>query len=117
MASIIVKSYEHFNKSLPNWDTPKGKYIKNKEHYESELRKSGMVHVDNAGQTSKPKLKDYKLSDKARSIISSASNSKDKHGNVRLSDRTIDALKEIGAIGNKIPSYMGKPDGKGGFYK
>ena len=117
MASIIVKSYEHFNKSLPNWDTPKGKYIKNKEHYESELRKSGMVHVDNAGQTSKPKLKDYKLSDKARSIISSASNSKDKHGNVRLSDRTIDALKEIGALGKKIPSYMNIPEGKGGFYK
>ena len=62
------------------------------------------------------KLKDYKLSDKARAIISSVSNSKDKNGNVRLSDRAIDAMKDIGAIGKKIPSYMGKPDGKGGFY-
>lgn len=117
MPSIIIKSYEHFNRSLPNWDSPKGKYIKNREHYESEMRKSGMVHVDKAGQTSSPRLKDYKLSDKARAIISAASNSKDRHGNVRLGDRTIDALKEIGAIGKKIPSYMNVPSGKGGFYK
>lgn len=115
MTTIIVKNWEHVNRSLPNWDTSKGKYIKNKEHYESELRKSGMVHVDKLGQTS-PKLKEYKLSDKARSIISAASNSKDKNGNVHLGGRAIDALKEIGAIGKKIPSYMKVPSGNGGFY-
>ena len=96
MANIIVKNYEHFNRSLPNWDTPKGKYIKSKSHYESEMKKAGMVRSDSFGQVSQPKLKDYNLSDKARAILGSVR--ADKNGKVQLSGRQIQAMKEIGAI-------------------
>lgn len=119
MTHIIVKNYEHFNRSLPNWDTPKGKYIKSKSHYENELAKSGMRLEEKFGQVSKPKLKDYELSKKARDIIQSAKNSKGRDGKVRLGGRTIDAMKEIGAIAKKIPEYMKLPShySSGGFSK
>ena len=101
MPEIIVKKYEHFNTALPNWDTPKGKYIKSKNHYDSELKKSGMVRSDRFGQVHEPARKDYILSKDARKIIEAAKNSKDKNGNVRLSGRAIEAMKAIGAIKKK----------------
>ena len=118
MGDIIVKNYEHINKALPNWDTPQGKYIKNKDHYDRCMKEAGMVSEDKAS-SSGPKLKEYEISNKARDIINSAKASKDKNGNIKLSDRTIDAMKSIGALGVKIPDYMNIPkDAKrGGFYK
>jgi len=116
MPNIIVKNYEHINQSLPNWDTPKGKYIKNKDHYDREMKKAGMVTLD---KISTRKEKEYVLSDKARGIINSASMIKDKKGNIKLSDRQIDAMKETGAIGKKIPEYIKMPPMNrkgGGFY-
>lgn len=98
MANIIVKNYEHFNRSLPNWDSTQGKYIKSKAHYEQELKKAGMKQADSFGKTSEPSRKEYELSQKAREIIREASYSKDKDGKVRLSGRAIEAMKEIGAI-------------------
>lgn len=120
MPNIIIKNYEHYNRSLPNWDTPKGKYIRDEKHYKSELKKHGMVSFENV-KTSSPKLKDYALSNKAKEIIQQAKNSKDKNGKVRLEGRILDAMKEIGAINKKIPEYMGDPHkdlgkSKGGFY-
>ena len=117
MPNIIIKNYEHFNRSLPNWDSSKGKYIKNKDHYDSEMKKAGMVQVDQAGQVGKPTLKDYKLSDKARAILQTVKQSADSKGRVKLSDRTIQAMKEIGAIKTKShPMENNLPGGKGGFY-
>ncbi len=116
MTHIIVKNYEHFNRSLPNWDSPKGKYIRSKAQYQNELAKSGMKVVEKFGQTSEPKRKEYVISQKTREIIKEVRQTKDKKGNVRLSDRQIDAMRQMGAIGKKIPTYMGKPSGKGGFY-
>ena len=116
MPNIIIKNYEHFNKALPNWDSPKGKYIRSKAHYQEELAKSGMKQVEEVGQVSSPKRKEYTLSPKAREIINSSSRIKDKNGNVKLSDRQIDAMRSMGAIGKKIPDYMKVPQGKGGFY-
>lgn len=115
---IIVKKYEHFNRSFGNWDTPNGKYIKSKAHYEEELKKSGMERCDEFGEIGNPNRKDYELSKKGREIIESAKSCKDRKGNVKLSDRTIDAMKSMGAIGKKIPSYMKLPSHyKGGFEK
>jgi hypothetical protein len=114
---IIVKNYEHFNRSFGNWDTPKGKYIKSKAHYLDELAKSGMKQYDEFGQVEEPKRKEYELSKKGREIIQAAKNSKDKNGKVKLSDKTIDAMKEMGAINKKVPSYMKLPSHykNGGF--
>ena len=120
MPNIIVKSYEHVNRALPNWDTPNGRYIKNKDEYDRAVKESGMISFEESRRRNEnKKLKDYNLSSKGIEIIKAAKNSKDKNGNVRLTDRTIDAMKDIGAIGKKIPSYMNVPKGvdKGGFYK
>lgn len=112
---IIVKNYEHYNKAFPVWDTPKGKYIKSRDHYEQTLKEQNMVPEE------KRKLrncdpKPYIPSKKALEIMASARNSKEKNGKVRLSDRTIDALQGIGAINKKIPEYMNVPDQpKAGF--
>jgi len=51
MPNIIVKQYEHFNRSLPNWDSPKGKYISSRAHYEKELAKNGYETYDGKGKT------------------------------------------------------------------
>ena len=115
---IIVKKYDHFNTALPNWDTPKGVYVRSKDHYDRLVKQAGMVPCQEGEVT--PNRKDYSLSREAKSIIDAAKNSKDKLGNVQLSDRTIDAMKKIGAIGKKIPSYMKLPkkyESIGGFSK
>ena len=46
MPAIIVKNYEHFNRSLPNWDTPKGKYIKTKDQYDRAMKEAGMISYE-----------------------------------------------------------------------
>jgi hypothetical protein len=108
MVGIIVKSYAHVNKALPNWDTPHGKVIRSKDHYDYEMKKAGMVSYEQAQQMATgPKLKDYKLSKDAQAIIESARASADSKGNVKLSDKTVAAMIKKGAIGKKIPSYMG----------
>lgn len=53
----IIKNYEHFNRSLPNWDSPKGKYISSRAHYEKEMKKSGYEAYDGKGRTEQKKWK------------------------------------------------------------
>ena len=119
MPNIIIKNYEHFNKSLPNWNTPQGVHVKSKSHYDKLCKEAGMVSDEKAKeQNSGFGRKEYSLSNKAKAIISAARASKDKKGNVKLSDKTIDAMRSIGAIGKSIPDYIKPPkNGKGGFYK
>lgn len=109
MTAIIVKNYTHFNRSLPNWDTPKGVYVKSKDHYDRLCKEAGMISYDKSKEINKKKSKEYVLSDKAHSIMESARATKDSKGRVKLGDRTIDAMVKIGAIGKKIPSYMELP--------
>lgn len=124
MVNIIVKqSYNHINSSLPGWDTPKGRYVKNKDHYDRLCKESGMVSFEQAQEIAdkarSTKIKDYKPSKEALEIIKAAKNSSDKNGNVKLSDRTIEAMIKKKAIGQKIPDYMKLPElnkEKGGFY-
>lgn len=119
MVGIVVKNYQHFNKSLPNWNTPQGVLVKSKDHYDRLCKEAGMVSYEKAKEmASGPKTKDYLLSKKAQSIIESARNSKDRNGRVKLSDKTVKAMAEIGAINKRVPSYMELPKAyqlKGGF--
>lgn len=92
MPEIIVKNYSHINSALPNWDTPRGKLIKSKDHYDRCVKEAGMTSYENIKS---PQRKEYQISDKAREIIRTAKNSVDKKGNVRLSDRTIDAMRSL----------------------
>lgn len=118
---IIVKSYAHINKSFSGWDTPQGKIIKNRDHYERTMREQGMVSFEEAqeiaDEAAKSKIKNYEISKESLDIIQSAKQSADKKGNVKLGDRAIDALVNKKAIGKVIPSYMKLPAAynKGGF--
>lgn len=110
MPNIIIKNYEHVNRSFAHWDTVGGVHVKNKDHYDRLMKEQDMVSYETMQQQAEgKKLKEYNLSAKARAIIEAAKASKDKKGRVKLSDRTIDAMKETGAIGKEIPSYMQLP--------
>lgn len=121
---IVVKNYAHVNRSLPNWDTPQGRIVKSKEHYERLCKENNMVPFEQAEEIAakarKANIKDYKVSKDSMDLIKSVKFTADKNGNVKLGDRAIDALIAKKAIGKKIPSYMKLPsvyNGKGGFNK
>lgn len=109
---IIVKKYEHYNRAL-------GTHVKSKDHYDRLMKQGNYVsYEENQGKVKDNGNKPYVLSQKGWDIINAAKRRKDKNGKVKLSDQTIDAMKEIGAIGKKVPSYMQLPSaysGKGGF--
>lgn len=118
MQIIVKQSYAHVNKSFPDWDSPQGRIVKNKDHYERLMKENGMISYEKAKEiASGPKRKDYILSKKAKSIIESAKNSKTSKGKVSLSSKTVDAMIKMGAIGKKIPDYMKLPSAytTGGF--
>lgn len=116
MTAIIIKNYSHINSSFPNWDTPTGKLVKNKDHYDRLMKENNFVSSEksrNSGHAPKP----FTVSKKALAIIEAARNTKDKKGNVKLNEKMIEGMKEIGAI-KKIPTYMRLPaayNKKGGF--
>ena len=117
---IIVKNYAHINKSFKGWDTPQGKIIRSKEHYERTMAEQGMVSFEQAEEIAEKarqtRIKPYKVSEKSLAIINAAKQSADRKGNVKLSDRTIDALIQKKAIGKKVPSHMNLPSHyQGGF--
>lgn len=112
MPAIIIKNYEHVNKSFANWDTPQGKYVKNKDHYDRLMKEQGMVSYDTMQQRATGnKMKGYTPSAKALAIIEAARCAKDSKGNVKLSAKTVQAMTEMGAI-KKIPAYMQVATGK-----
>lgn len=120
MPAIIIKNYEHLNKAFPVWDTPQGVHVKSKDHYDRLMKTHNMVSSEESEQQSKKyKPKDYVLSKKAWEIIKVAKNYADKKGKIgNLPTRTIEAMKEIGAINKNIPSYMQLPtayQNKGSF--
>ena len=110
MVYIITKKYEHYNRAL-------GKHIKSKSHYESEMRRAGMVSSDKGEQMAKDyKDKHTKLYDKpgneAMKLITELDKGRKKGKNVKLSTRQINTMKKIGV--NFDPTF--KPSGtKGGF--
>lgn len=118
---IIVKKYEHFNRSLPNWNTPKGVYIKSKDDYDRKLKEAGMVSYEKMQQTvesNRAKLdKPYTASPRALGIVREAIKNADKQGRTKLSGRAADALIEMKAKLAATPQRLkeAKPL-KGGMY-
>ena len=120
MPAIIIRNYEHINKSFGNWDKPNGKYIKNKDHYDRTMKEQGMVSYETMQQraeSNRKKERSYVPSDKALGIVRHAIERADKKGNVKLDGRAIEALKEMKAKSAKLPNYLKNSNGKqGGFY-
>lgn len=124
MEIIVKSSYAHINRSLPNWDSPQGRIVKNRDHYDRLCKENGMVSYEKAEEMAdiarKSKIKPYEISKDALAIIKAAKNSSDNKGNVKLGDKVIKAMIDKKIIGKKIPSYMQLPssyNGKGGFTK
>ena len=88
--NIIVKKYEHYNRAL-------GKHITSKRHYESEMRKQGMVSLEEGQRLAEKKTsKPYNPSKKALELIQSISLKGTEKGKIKLGSREIDAMKELG---------------------
>jgi len=108
---IKVKHYEHFNRSLPNWDTPKGKYISSRKQYEEEMKKGGFVDYDEGckrAQQNKNNKGEYTgLSSCATSVIKAARLQSDKKGRIKPSGRLLDAMKEVG-VKFSVPDWCPK---------
>lgn len=98
---IIKKDFSHVNTAFSNWDTPKGKYIKSESHYKEEMKRGGYVTYEEAQQRNKNEQErrssqKFKVSKPVLSILKEIKDKADKKGNVKLSDREIDAMKSMG---------------------
>jgi hypothetical protein len=102
--NIIVKNYEHYNKAL-------GKYITSKRQYDNEMAKQGMVSFEKGDAIAKKAQtnghKPYILTDKAKQVINCAKLSADRKGNVKLSDKLVEGMKEVGVnlVNRNIPDH------------
>ena len=107
---IIVKKYQHFNRSFKKWDSPKGRYISSRSEYEKAMKEEGMIPYEQAkeiAECQQHKREEYpnKLSPKAMSLLTSVNVKKD--GKIKLSDRQVDRLQEIG-VKVKLPDWLPK---------
>ncbi len=116
--NIIVKSYEHFNRSLPDWDSPHGKYIGSRVQYEKELARSGLVSFEQAEQSKANPHKDYNgISKEAMEVCIAAKQQADKKGNLRIGSRLKQGMEKVGVsfdFYNKLPAHYSEIP-KGGF--
>ena len=105
--------YRHYNSSL-------GCYIYSKNHFIHEMNKHRMVPYQIAEEMAQewdknnPQKKYDSISPKAMDIIRSLKQSADSKGNLKLDDRAIKALMEIGAIKPRS-KYIPKETHLGGF--
>lgn len=96
-----------------HWNDALGMMIYSKEHYIHEMKKRRMLPFEEceelAEQWESKNEKGYKvhdkLSPKADSIIRSLKLTSDRKGNIKLSDRAITALREIGAITGRVKNF------------
>jgi hypothetical protein len=107
--NILIKNYEHINRSFPNWDTPQGKYIKSRKHYEEELSKGGFKPYDGSGRAEQKK---WQPSDNLQRNINQLKSRADKKGNLKVDDGMVRQLKDMGVSFN--PKFMTN-DLKGGI--
>jgi hypothetical protein len=121
MANIIVKNYEHHNRSLPNWDTPKGRYINSRRQYLNEVAKAGLVSYEKSEEIRQrnediQKRNRKKYPKETYAFLNSVKRRTDKSGKVKLSDRQIDYMVKAGAIKDRdklrLPLHY---QDKGGF--
>ncbi len=115
---IIVKNYNHLNKAFGSWDTPQGKLVKSKDHYDRLMKENNMISYEESIDRSRNNgKKAYVLSKDAEDIIKAAKMKRGPDGKVKLDGKLGDALVKIGAINKKVPSYMNLPSSytKGGF--
>jgi hypothetical protein len=98
-------SFNHYNNSL-------GMRIYSKEQLKHEMKKRRMFPMEVCERLAEDwdrkqeRKSSHKISDKALNIIKSIKMTADRHGNIKLGDRAINALIEMGAIQRK-PEFRG----------
>ena len=120
MQIIVKQSYNHINTAFKNWNTPRGRYIRNKDEYERAMKEEGMVTYEEAQERSCKNLKEYKITKEAQEILRAAKSCAKSNGTINLKDRPklIEKMIKHGSIkknidySNMLPSHY-QP--KGGF--
>ena len=102
---IIVKHYEHFNRSFKNWDSPKGKYISSKKQYQEEMAKGGFVPYESGDH--QPKRKEYKPSEATLKFLHQVKDMADKKGNLPITTTFVKKLQDMKVV-PKEPSFYDK---------
>ena len=103
MVNIIVKDYTHHNRSLPNWDSPKGRYINSRRQYLNEIARAGLIPYEKSEEIRQKNEDNQKRNRKkypkeTYSFLNSVKDRTDKSGKVKLSDRQIDYMVKSGAL-------------------
>lgn len=107
-------TFHHFNSSM-------GIQIYGKAHYYHEMKKRRMVPYEETERLAeewdkKHPHKEYDtISPKSMDIIKSLKMTADKHGNIKLGDRAIKAMVEIGAIATRSEHMPKQYQRTGGF--
>ena len=95
---IIIKNFTpHYNSAL-------GKVITNERQYKEEIKRGGYIPYEEAQERTaalKESRKNVAPSEKAVNWMRDVRSSADAKGNVKLSDRQIEVLKETGAVTNR----------------
>ena len=102
--------YEHYNRTL-------GKHIRNKNHYNEELKRGGYVHQEQGDDEArayeeKRENRKYKTSPEYYKFMESVKGISDSKGNVKLGDKQVKYMEEQGMCLNtsKIHEFFGKED-------
>ena len=98
MTTIIVKDFKaHYNSAL-------GKVITSQRQYNEEIKRGGYIPYEEAQERTAKLVesrKQFKVSDEAQGWMREVKSVADGKGNVKLSDRQIQAMKDRGTMTNK----------------
>jgi hypothetical protein len=115
MVGIIVKKYEHFNRSM-------GKYITSRSHYEKEMAEGGYVPFEVAEKMAESYKARHEggyngISNKAMEVCKAAKSMADKKGNLRIGTRLQKAMENVGVSFDmsKLPKHYQEDLSKGGI--
>ncbi len=95
---IIVKNFQ------PHYNNAMGKVIRNEREYKEEMKRCNYIPYEEAQQRTAQLVesrKNFTVSEKATDWMRDVKSSADSKGNVKLSDRQIEVLKEAGTITNR----------------
>ncbi len=122
MVYVIVKKYEHFNRSFKSWDSSEGKYIRSKKHYQDTMRQQGMIpqgEADRMVEAKQSQARDRKLkpSQATIDILAHAQQIAGRGGKLKLGDRAIKKMIEVGAIQDmgKVRKQLARVEKEGGL--
>lgn len=95
---IIVKNFQ------PHYNSAMGKVIKNERQYKEEMKRGNYIPYEEAQQRTAHLVesrKNFTVSEKATDWMRDVKSSSDSKGNVKLSDRQIEVLKDTGTMTNR----------------